>query len=281
MCLQSIPLRLHLLKALLPSLLCTWNVDGIGNCKNSNDPSLSQKASLNNSQLSVLGEQRLWLEYLLLQTIKLLKNNVSNLENVECSKYNTYIYTHTVYSFYLYLFISIYLPIYLYLFTHPMLFSKVVSNDLSMTQCFSWVLIFLRVYPSKGLVTQQPDERLQITCLLVGMAQRRQSQRRETRTEIQETGFAFQLADFGQVTSSFLMPVSQQYNEEGLPQFSSFSCLLSLRARASRLLPLTSRLWPTTVATGMVPTPPARRRAGRKEWTAGGFAQEEIKSQFS
>ena len=162
-----------------------------------------------------------------------------------------------------------------------MLFSKVVSNDLSMTQCFSWVLIFLRVYPSKGLVTQQPDERLQITCLLVGMAQRRQSQRRETRTEIQETGFAFQLADFGQVTSSFLMPVSQQYNEEGLPQFSSFSCLLSLRARASRLLPLTSRLWPTTVATGMVPTPPARRRAGRKEWTAGGFAQEEIKSQFS
>ena len=151
MCLQSIPLRLHLLKALLPSLLCTWNVDGIGNCKNSNDPSLSQKASLNNSQLSVLGEQRLWLEYLLLQTIKLLKNNVSNLENVECSKYNTYIYTHTVYSFYLYLFISIYLPIYLYLFTHPMLFSKVVSNDLSMTQCFSWVLIFLRVYilPSK------------------------------------------------------------------------------------------------------------------------------------
>lgn len=281
MCLQSIPLRLHLLKALLPSLLCTWNVDGIGNCKNSNDPSLSQKASLNNSQLSVLGEQRLWLEYLLLQTIKLLKNNVSNLENVECSKYNTYIYTHTVYSFYLYLFISIYLPIYLYLFTHPMLFSKVVSNDLSMTQCFSWVLIFLRVYPSKGLVTQQPDERLQITCLLVGMAQRRQSQRRETRTEIQETVFAFQLADFGQVTSSFLMPVSQQYNEEGLPQFSSFSCLLSLRARASRLLPLTSRLWPTTVATGMVPTPPARRRAGRKEWTAGGFAQEEIKSQFS
>lgn len=260
MCLQSIPLRLHLLKALLLSLLCTWNVDGIGNCKNSNDPSLSQKASLNNSQLSVLGEQRLWLEYLLLQTIKLLKNNVSNLENVECSKYNTYIYTHTVYSFYLYLFISIYLPIYLYLFTHPTLFSKVVSNDLSMAQCFSLVLIFLRVYPSKGLVTQQPDERLQISCLLVGMAQRRQSQRRETRTEIQETGFAFQLADFGQVTSSFLMPVSQQYNEEGLPQFSSFSCLLSLRARASHLLPLTSRLWPTTVATGMVPTPPARRR---------------------
>ena len=140
------------------------------------------------------------------------------------------------------IFISIYLPIYLYLFTHPTLFSKVVSNDLSMAQCFSLVLIFLRVYPSKGLVTQQPDERLQISCLLVGMAQRRQSQRRETRTEIQETGFAFQLADFGQVTSSFLMPVSQQYNEEGLPQFSSFSCLLSLRARASHLLPLTSRL---------------------------------------
>lgn len=35
--------------------------------------------------------------------------------------------------------------------------------------------------------------------------------------EIQETGFAFQLADFGQVTSSLLMPVSQQYNEKALP----------------------------------------------------------------
>lgn len=86
-----------------------------------------------------------------------------------------------------------------------------------MAQCFSLILIFLRVYPSKGLVTQQPDERLQITCLLVGMAQRRQSQRRETCMEIQETGFAFQLADFGQVTSSLLMPVSQQYNEKALP----------------------------------------------------------------
>lgn len=37
-----------------------------------NDPSLSQKASLTNPQLGVLGEQRLWLEYLFLQTIKLL-----------------------------------------------------------------------------------------------------------------------------------------------------------------------------------------------------------------
>lgn len=124
-----------------------------------------------------------------------------------------------------------------------------------MAQCFSLVLIFLRVYPSKGLVTQQPDERPQITCLLMGMAQRWQSQRRETHRENQETGFAFQLADFEQVTSCRLMPVSQKYSEEALPQFSSFSNLLSLRAKALCLLPLMSRLWPTQWQQGWSPSP--------------------------
>lgn len=151
-----------------------------------------------------------------------------------------YIYTHSI--FFLFKSIYLYLSTYVYLFIYLTLSSKVVSNDLSMAQCFSLVLIFLRVYPSKGLVTQQPDERPQITCLLMGMAQRWQSQRRETHRENQETGFAFQLADFEQVTSCRLMPVSQKYSEEALPQFSSFSNLLSLRAKALCLLPLMSRL---------------------------------------
>ena len=103
-----------------------------------NDPSLSQKASLTNPQLGVLGEQRLWLEYLFLQTIKLLKNNGSNLENVECSVcvcVCVCIHTHTEYILSIYL----YLPSSIYPSIHPTLFSKVVCNLLLMGQCFSIV----------------------------------------------------------------------------------------------------------------------------------------------
>jgi len=99
--------------------------------------------------------------------------------------------------------LAIYLPTYL------TAFSNVVSNNLSMAQCFSLVFIFLRTGPRKDLVTQQPDEGPQITCLLVGVAQRDGLQSRNSPA-------LSQLADLGQVTSSVRMPMSptRKWGEE-------------------------------------------------------------------
>lgn len=100
----------------------------------------------------MLGEQRLWPEHLCMQTVKLLKNNGSNSENLECSIYRQFSLSICVYLSYIVL--------------------KSCHKSFVNVPAFLHVFIFLRVYPRKSLVTQRPDEGPQITCLLMGMAQR-------------------------------------------------------------------------------------------------------------
>lgn len=112
--LQSFPLGWSMVKALLHSLLCTWK----GNCRNANEWSLpSTEGFPDQPSAPCVGGTETLAGYLFLQTIKLLKNNGSNLEYVECNIY-LYIYSilFLVISAYFYvsiIYLSMYLSVYL------------------------------------------------------------------------------------------------------------------------------------------------------------------------
>lgn len=223
--LQSFPLGWSMVKALLHSLLCTWK----GNCRNANEWSLpSTEGFPDQPSAPCVGGTETLAGYLFLQTIKLLKNNGSNLEYVECNIYlyiysilflviSAYFYVSIIYlsmylsSIYL-IYLSVSLSTYLSVYpsSHPALFSKVVSNHLSMVQCFSMAFnlpeSISRERPGHPTARWRPP----ITCLWVGTAQRCQLQsRKRPAPRSRKLGLhpSSQLADTGHVPSSLQMPI--------------------------------------------------------------------------